>query len=170
MADPSGNNSISTLNNVPIFGGTVGNALYHGIGNIPAEGPVGMVLLGFADNINGNVAGDTQIAINLPPGMSNYGFTSAANVSMRAWGQSGSFSTVGIGLFTQANKGGTTLLALTGMNTIVATGSGTFGSLLGFAPATTSIVLNNTALFLNVATTQGGTCTFNFYIYGFPFP
>lgn len=122
----------------------------------------GLLLLGYSDNVNFNVAGDTQISLALPSGAIGW---QAANALV--FGTQGSFTTAKAGLYSLANQGGTTLLAQRALSAITTTGFNVSSAVAGMTPGG-SVIYNFTSIFLNVGTAQGGTSLGNFYFYGYP--
>jgi hypothetical protein len=122
----------------------------------------GVLLLGYQDQINFNIAGDNAVTLALPVGA--IGWRAAIGL---IFGTSGSFSTAKAGLYSLAFTQGKTLIAQSGLSGITATGFNTSGVLTPFTPDLTT-VWNYTNLYLNVGTRQGGTSLGNFYLYGYP--
>jgi hypothetical protein len=122
----------------------------------------GVLLLGYSDGINFNVAGDTPINLSIPAGA--IGWRSHLGL---VYGTSGSFSTAHAGLYSVAFKQGVTLLGQTALSGITAIGINTPGATTSLTPGNTA-VWNYSTIYLNVGTPQGATSQGNFYLYGYP--
>jgi hypothetical protein len=122
----------------------------------------GILLLGYSDAINFNVAGDKPITLSIPAGA--IGWRSALGL---VYGTSGSFSAVQAGLYSVAFKQGVTLLGQTALSGITATGINTPGAVTPLTPGATAI-WNYTTVYLNVGTAEGATSQGNYYLYGYP--
>jgi hypothetical protein len=122
----------------------------------------GLLLLGYKEQINFNVAGDNAVSLALPTGA--IGWRAASGL---IYGTQGSFSTAHAGLYSLPFTQGATLIGQTALSGITATGLNTAGAVTTFTPGLTTI-FNYTSLQLNVGTPQGGTSLGNFYLYGYP--
>ena len=122
----------------------------------------GLFLLGFADGINFNVAGDKPITLTLPVGA--IGWRAAVGL---VYGTSGSFTTARAGIYSLAFQQGAVLLGQTALSGIIATGLNTAGAVTTFTPGVTAI-WNYSKIYLNVGTAQGAASQGNFYLYGYP--
>jgi hypothetical protein len=122
----------------------------------------GVLLLGYKDGINFNIAGDNAIPIALPTGA--IGWRAALGI---IFGTMGSFSATHAGLYSLAFTQGTTLIGQTALSGITATGFNTIGAVTPFTPNLTA-VWNYSTLYLNVGPTQGAASQGNFYLYGYP--
>lgn len=122
----------------------------------------GVLLLGYVDGVNFNVAGDNQVTLALPVGAIGW----RATVGL-IFGTNGSFSAAHAGLYSLPFKQGTALSGQTALSGITATGFNTAGAVATFTPPQTAIWNYSTA-YLNVGTPQGATSQGNFYLYGYP--
>jgi hypothetical protein len=127
-------------------------------------------LLGYAKGVNLNVTGDTQIALTLPSGVTQWRQDSLAGYEVE--GITGSFSTAQVGLYTAASQGGTALATQQAVSGITTVSPNTAGASVALTAAIGSTAIMNFAgpLYFNVGTAQGGTATANIYIWGRPQP
>jgi hypothetical protein len=123
----------------------------------------GLLLLGYSDNINFNVAGDTQISLALPSGAIGW----RASLAM-VFGTQGSFNTARAGIYRDAFQQGTALAGQTALSGITGTGFVVSGATTDVLTPDTSVIWNYSTVYLNVGTPQGGTALGNFYFYGYP--
>jgi hypothetical protein len=122
----------------------------------------GVLLLGYKDAVNFNVAGDNQITLALPGGA--IGWRPQLGI---VFGTQGSFSAAHAGLYSLPFTQGTLLAGPAALSGITATGFNTPNANVSLTPNAT-VIYNYTTLYLNVGTPQGGTSLGNFYLYGYP--
>jgi hypothetical protein len=123
----------------------------------------GLFLLGFADGINFNLAGDKAIPITLPVGA--IGWRAQAGM---IFGTNGTFATARAGIYQLAFQGGVVLLGQTALSAITAVGFNTPGAVASSLTPGTSAIWKYTTVYLNVGTPEGATSQGNFYLYGYP--
>lgn len=148
------------LSEITISGGSEGNGLYHGAGNIPTEGPApGFVYLP-VKGVNLNSTGDTQVTVLSPPGITTFLVNSVVILN----GSIATITTAKFGLYTAASQGGTTIITQTALaltsNTPGAAGG---AQSIGATNANTAFYTSS-SLFLNIGTSQGAAATADFLI------
>ncbi len=121
----------------------------------------GVRLLGVA-NVDMNSTADQQITLSPAPSGSVYRF-----LSILAYGASASAAAAVGGLYTDASKGGTAIVANTQAYTSL-TGPGT-NQVLGITNAGVQ-VMTDTSLFFSLSTPQGAACTAKIAVLGYLIP
>jgi hypothetical protein len=138
----------------PQLGGTGSATGASAVWDLPNGAPVA---------VNCNSTGDTPFA--LPSASAYYRLS-----NLWAVGESGTFTTAKVGIYTAPSQGGNTLLAQTVLSAITTTAHAVNGAYVALSPVPTAILAGGTTLYLNVGTAQGGTCAANFYIAVTPLP
>jgi hypothetical protein len=129
--------------------------------------PSGIILAGYARNIDLNAIADTPLTITLPPGTTKW---RVSQLTFHNDGPLASLTTAKVGVFTEVAGAGTAIVATnTALTTVTSNTINTAANTTAINPSIT-IVLDLQTIYFRVTTAQGAPATGSVYLFVLAIP